>query len=185
MQKAEPDRGTRVEAELAHALAKPEEAAFDETGVKRVLSGWAARAVAAIALCFSAYQLVIAAYAPLSSLPTRVGKPKPIHDVVEPCLEYAQQVFAGDAGHVFGSDEVLVELTLENAVDVACLLLLFELHAELAFLTATPIARRRAWRRRPPLDGALRGEAAIALEEKLHARAAAQATNRTGITSHS
>src|SRR5690242_17450946 len=71
MQKAEPDRGTSVEAELAHALAKPEEAAFDETGVKRVLSGWAARAVATIALCFSAYQLVIAAYAPLSSLPTR------------------------------------------------------------------------------------------------------------------
>ena len=63
MQKAEPERGTSVEAELAHALAKPEEAAFDETGVKRVLSGWAARAVATIALCFSAYQLVIAAYA--------------------------------------------------------------------------------------------------------------------------
>src|SRR5689334_2852517 len=71
MQKAEPDRGTSVEAELAHALAKPEEAAFDETGVKRVLSGWAARAVATIALWVSAYQLVIAAYAPLSSLPTR------------------------------------------------------------------------------------------------------------------
>jgi len=71
MQKAEPDRSTSVEAELAYALAKPEEAAFDETGVKRVLGGWAARIVAAIALCFSTYQLVIAAYAPLSSLPTR------------------------------------------------------------------------------------------------------------------
>ena len=52
-------------------LAHPEEATFDETGVKRELTGWAARAVAAIALAFSAYQLVIAAYAPLSSLPTR------------------------------------------------------------------------------------------------------------------
>ena len=52
-------------------LAHPEEAAFDETGVKRELTGWAARIVAAVALTFSAYQLVIAAYAPLSSLPTR------------------------------------------------------------------------------------------------------------------
>jgi TRAP transporter 4TM/12TM fusion protein len=52
-------------------LAKPEEAAFDETGVKRVLAGWAAIAVAAVAFAFSAYQLVVAAYAPLSSLPTR------------------------------------------------------------------------------------------------------------------
>ena len=52
-------------------LAKPEEAAFDETGVKRVLTGWAAMAVAAVAFAFSAYQLVVAAYAPLSSLPTR------------------------------------------------------------------------------------------------------------------
>ena len=55
----------------ARDLAHPEEAAFDETGVKRQLGGWSARAVAAIALAFSAYQLVIAAYAPLSSLPTR------------------------------------------------------------------------------------------------------------------
>jgi len=55
----------------ARDLAHPEEAAFDETGVKRELTGWAARIVAAIALVFSAYQLVVAAYAPLSSLPTR------------------------------------------------------------------------------------------------------------------
>jgi TRAP transporter 4TM/12TM fusion protein len=55
----------------ARELAHPEEAAFDETGVKRQLTGWAARIVAAVALAFSAYQLVVAAYAPLSSLPTR------------------------------------------------------------------------------------------------------------------
>jgi len=51
--------------------AHPPEVPFDETGVKRELTGWAARSVAAIALAFSAYQLVVAAYAPLSSLPTR------------------------------------------------------------------------------------------------------------------
>jgi TRAP transporter 4TM/12TM fusion protein len=52
-------------------LAEPQASAFDETGVKRELSGLAAHVVAFIALAFSAYQLVIAAYAPLSSLPTR------------------------------------------------------------------------------------------------------------------
>jgi TRAP transporter 4TM/12TM fusion protein len=60
-----------AEASSGADLARPDEPAFDETGVKRVLAGWDARAVAAIALCFSTYQLVIAAYAPLSSLPTR------------------------------------------------------------------------------------------------------------------
>src|SRR5689334_23617437 len=52
-------------------LAEPQASAFDETGVKRELSGLAAHVVAFIALAFSAYQLTIAAYAPLSSLPTR------------------------------------------------------------------------------------------------------------------
>ncbi|MBS0327216.1 MAG: TRAP transporter permease [Proteobacteria bacterium] len=47
------------------------EAAFDETGVKRELAGFAAALVAGVALAFSTYQLVIAAFAPLSSLPTR------------------------------------------------------------------------------------------------------------------
>jgi len=60
-----------AEASTGADVARPDEPAFEETGVKRVLAGWDARAVAAIALCFSTYQLVIAAYAPLSSLPTR------------------------------------------------------------------------------------------------------------------
>jgi TRAP transporter 4TM/12TM fusion protein len=47
------------------------EAAFDETGVKRELTGFAAKGVAGVALAFSVYQLLIAAFAPLSSLPTR------------------------------------------------------------------------------------------------------------------
>ncbi len=47
------------------------EAAFDETGVKRELAGKAAMVVAGVALAFSTFQLVIAAFAPLSSLPTR------------------------------------------------------------------------------------------------------------------
>ena len=48
-----------------------EDVAFDETGAKRELGGAAAKVVAAVALAFSTYQLIIAAFAPLSSLPTR------------------------------------------------------------------------------------------------------------------
>ena len=51
-----------------HAAA---DAAFDETGVKRELTGLAAKLVAAAALAFSGYQLFIAAFSPLSSLVTR------------------------------------------------------------------------------------------------------------------
>ncbi|MEP7208223.1 MAG: TRAP transporter permease [Casimicrobiaceae bacterium] len=47
------------------------DAAFDETGAKRTLQGLAAKLVAGVALAFSAYQLIIAGFAPLSSLPTR------------------------------------------------------------------------------------------------------------------
>ena len=47
------------------------DAAFDETGVKRELTGAAWKVVAGVALAFSTYQLVIAAFSPLSSLVTR------------------------------------------------------------------------------------------------------------------
>ncbi len=57
--------------ELPRAPMQAAEAAFDETGVKRELDGFAAKLVAAVALAFSAYQLVIAGFSPLSSLPTR------------------------------------------------------------------------------------------------------------------
>jgi TRAP transporter 4TM/12TM fusion protein len=58
-------------ADTAAYPAPGGEPSFDETGVRRELGGFAAKAVAAIALAFSTYQLVIAAFAPLSSLPTR------------------------------------------------------------------------------------------------------------------
>jgi len=53
------------------ADSTPHDSAFDETGVKRDLGPIAAKVVAGVALAFSSYQLVIAAFAPLSSLPTR------------------------------------------------------------------------------------------------------------------
>jgi len=44
---------------------------FEEHGRQRRLSGWGLRAVMAAALCFSVYQLAIAAFSPLSSQVTR------------------------------------------------------------------------------------------------------------------
>ena len=76
----------------------------------------------------------------LARLPARVGKPEPVHHVVEAHLEDTQQVLAGYAGLALGSHEVLVELALQDAVDIARLLLLFELQAELALLAAAAIA---------------------------------------------
>ncbi|MEO8536276.1 MAG: TRAP transporter permease [Betaproteobacteria bacterium] len=55
----------------APASPAGDDAPFDETGAKRSLVGVAAKVVAGVALAFSAFQLVIAAFAPLSSLPTR------------------------------------------------------------------------------------------------------------------
>jgi len=57
---------TPSEAAAAHA-----DAAFDETGVKRELTGLAWKVVAGCALAFSTYQLFIASFSPLSSLVTR------------------------------------------------------------------------------------------------------------------
>ena len=62
-----------------HALiqdaGRPEEESpgehFEEHGKQRTLSGWALRAVMAAALVFSTFQLVVAAFSPLSSQVTR------------------------------------------------------------------------------------------------------------------
>ena len=62
-----------------HALVPPDPAAppgeapgeFHEHGTQRRLGGWALRLLAAAALAFSAFQLTVAAFAPLSSLITR------------------------------------------------------------------------------------------------------------------
>ena len=48
-----------------------DEKPFDESGTKRHLAGLAAKLLAGVALAFSAFQLVNAAFSPLSSLPMR------------------------------------------------------------------------------------------------------------------
>src|ERR1051326_8056973 len=110
----------------------------------------------------------VAVHHQLSRLPARVCESNAVHDVIEAHLQQAQQVLTGHAWLPLGGDEVLVELALQDAVDVASLLFLFQLETEFALLATAAIARRRAWRRRAPFDSALGREAAFALQEKLH-----------------
>src|SRR4029079_3113670 len=78
----------------------------------------------------------------LTRLPTRIGKAQTVDNVIQARLQHPQQILASDARHVLGRDEMLVELALENAVDVARLLFFLELDAELAFLAAATVAWR-------------------------------------------
>src|SRR5439155_20937868 len=120
----------------------------------------------------------------LSRLPARVCKSQSIHDIVESHLEHAQQVFTRDTWHPLSVHEVFVELALEDAVDVARLLLLLQLDAELALLAAAAIAGRRAGRGWPPFHSTLWCETAITLQEEFHPLSAAQPTDRAGVTGH-
>src|SRR5262249_11551884 len=72
---------------------------------------------------------------------------------VEPRLERAQEVLAGDAGRLLGPVEVVPELPLEDGVDAPHLLLLAKLDPEIAHLPA-PHAVLAGWAG-TPLEGAL------------------------------
>src|SRR5207249_10352458 len=69
----------------------------------------------------------------LPSFPTRRSSDL---DVVEPRLQQAEQVEAGDAGHLRGSVEVEPELALEQEVDAACALLGAQLDPVVGHLAA-------------------------------------------------
>src|SRR5439155_19736297 len=105
-----------------------------------------------------------------------------MHDVVEAQLEQPQQILAGDAPLGLGPLEVLAELALQHTVDPLGLLLLTELDAEGGQLAAveTVLARRIV----APLDRALVGEAAGALQEELLSLASAQPALGVAISRH-
>src|SRR5206468_8027672 len=118
----------------------------------------------------------------LAPLASRGRESEPVHDVVEPELEEPQEILAGDALLGLGPLEVFAELTLEHAVDALGLLLLAQLHAEGGRLAAVqPVLARRIV---APLDRALVGEAAGALQEELHAFASAEPALRVSIPRH-
>src|SRR4051794_2512229 len=118
----------------------------------------------------------------LPGLAARGREAQTDEDVVEAALEQREQVLAGDAGLARRPLVVVAELLLEHAVVALGLLLLAQLDAVLGLLLApaTVVARRV----RAPLDAALVGEAALALEEQLLSLPAALLALRTCLSSH-
>src|SRR4051812_843950 len=118
----------------------------------------------------------------LARLCARRCKAEAVDDVVEPRLEHAQQLLAGDARAPRRLLVVRAELLLQQAVVAACLLLLAKLEQVLALLDAAAAVLTR--RIRAALDRALLGETALALQEELHAFAPADAALGAEISRH-
>src|SRR5712692_4356101 len=104
-----------------------------------------------------------------------------IDRVVETALEIDEQRLTRRALLLRRALEGVRHLLLEHAVNAAGLLLLTKLEREVGDLAAALLVH--AGRRAALLEGAL-GDALLALEEELHALAAAQAADGTGVTSH-
>src|SRR3954463_7828231 len=85
---------------------------------------------------------------------TGLGEAGPVHDVVQPGLEDAQQVLAGLAGGTVRLLVVAAELLLEDAVHARSLLLLAHLEQVLGLLGPGTAVHTRGVR--TDLDGALR-----------------------------
>src|SRR5688572_16517801 len=120
----------------------------------------------------------------LARLRPRRREAHAIDRVVEAALQQLQQRLAGDAAagplRLF---EVAAELVLQHAVDALDLLFLAQLHAvadHLRLAQTAMLPRRHV----ALLDRALLGVATLALEEQLHALAAAEAANGSVITCH-
>src|SRR4051812_1780472 len=118
----------------------------------------------------------------VTSLRARSGDAHPVDHVVQPQLQRAEEVLAGHARTVLRIDEVVAELAFEDPVGPADLLLLAKLETVLADLAAADAVL--AGRRRAPLERALLGIAAAALEEELCAFPAAEAADGSGVTGH-
>src|SRR5690606_31697010 len=98
-------------------------------------------------------------------------------------LEQLQQRLAGDAARPVRRLEVAAELILQHPVDALDLLLLAQLHAvagELRLPRLSVLPRREV----APLDRALLRVAALALQEQLHALAAAQPADGPRVSRH-
>src|SRR5437867_3796617 len=118
----------------------------------------------------------------LAGVTPRGGEADAVDDVVEPRLQQAEQVEAGDAGHLRGPVEVEPELALEQEVDAARALLGAQLDPVVGHLAAADLGVH-AGRHRATVEGAL-GEALLSLEEELHALAAAVPADRTFVAGH-
>src|SRR3954453_16942644 len=118
----------------------------------------------------------------LARLPPRSREAEPHEHVVEPALQQAQQVLARHARLAARFCVVVAELLLEHAVVAAGLLLLPQLKPVLGLLRAAAAVLTR--RVRAPLDAALVGEAALALQEELDALSTALLALCTTVAGH-
>src|SRR6266550_98402 len=118
----------------------------------------------------------------LPGVTPRGGEADPVDDVVEPRLQQAEQVEAGDAGHLRGPVEVEPELALEQEVDAARPLLGAQLDPIVRHLAAADLGVH-AGRHRATVEGAL-CEALLPLEEELDALAAAVPADRAFVAGH-
>ena len=110
------------------------------------------------------------------------GEANAVDDVVEPSLEQAKQVKAGDAGHLCGAIEVESELSFEQEVDPASALLGAKLDAIVGDL-ATAHLGVHAGRHGAPVERAL-GETLLAFQKELDAFAAAVAADGALVLTH-
>ena len=129
-----------------------------------------------------AVDLEVAVAHELPSLGTRGREAQAVDDVVQPRLEQAKEVLAADARAAGGLLVVVPELALEQAVVAARLLLLAQLEQVLRLLDAAAAVLTR--RIRAALDRALLGQAALPLQEELHALAAAELAAGSGVARH-
>src|SRR5262245_40172299 len=113
----------------------------------------------------------------------RRGEPQAVDDVVETQLQHLQEIRPRDAPSTRGLREVFAELALQHAVHPLDLLLLAKLDAVGLDLRASPAVLTGSVA--AALEGALLLEAAVPLQEQLHAFPAAQPANRTRVSRHS
>src|SRR2546428_127578 len=113
----------------------------------------------------------------------RRGEAEAVHDVVQSRLQQLQQTHAGDPLGLRRLAEVRFELRFQHPVDAAELLLFPQADAELRRFA--PALRMHPRRHGPLVHGTLFRVTLLALEVQLHALAAAQPTNRSGVSSHS
>src|SRR6266576_3247551 len=118
----------------------------------------------------------------LAGVPPRRREADAVDDVVEPRLQEAQQVEAGDAGHLRRPVEVESELALEQEVDASGTLLGPQLDAIVRHLAAADLGMH-AGRHGATIKGALR-EALLPLEKELHALTTTVPADRAFVAGH-
>ncbi len=117
-----------------------------------------------------------------ASLRPALAEAQPMDDVVQPAFQQAHQRFAGVALAAFGLGEILAELPLQHAVVMLDLLLFAQVHAVVGQLAAAAVCMPGGDSRRSTAH--LGVSQRDALEEQLHPLAAAQAADRSCMTSH-